>query len=59
MQKARTSKMQPYNLLLHSQHCAFWIVFNKLGWLSCGYALMDLGNIVLAVLRDAGVQGLP
>ena len=26
---------------------------------SSGYALMDLGNIVLAALRDAGVQGLP
>ena len=26
---------------------------------SSGYAPMDLGNIVLAVLRDASVQGLP
>ena len=25
---------------------------------SSGYTMMDLGNIVLAVLRDAGVQGL-
>ena len=25
---------------------------------SSGYALMDLGSIVLAALRDAGVQGL-
>ena len=24
-----------------------------------GYVLMDLGNIMLAVLRDAGVQRLP
>ena len=26
---------------------------------SSGYMLMDLGNIVLAVLKDAGVQRLP
>ena len=26
---------------------------------SSDYALMDLGNIVLAAIRDAGVQGLP
>ena len=26
---------------------------------SSGYVPMDLGNIVLAALRDAGVQGLP
>ena len=26
---------------------------------SCGCAPMDLGNIVLAALRDAGMQGLP
>ena len=25
---------------------------------SSGYALVDLGNIVLAALRDAGMQGL-
>ena len=26
---------------------------------SSGYAPMDLGNIMLAALKDAGVQGLP
>ena len=26
---------------------------------SSGYVPMDLGNIVLATLRDTGVQGLP
>ena len=26
---------------------------------SSGYMPMDLGNIVLAMLRDAGVQGVP
>ena len=26
---------------------------------SSGYALMDLGNIMLAALKDVGVQGLP
>ena len=34
MQKARTSKTQPHNLLLHKQHCAFWIAFQQTDWLN-------------------------